>query len=122
MRKVNRQTTACQIIFFERIKKMDAFDKLGVICLVLAALIVAPLSLRLFLGCHDWLLVILAAIISFPLLWIAGLNTLEFLTKPFSEKGLSGFFTWVIAIVLGLVVYAVMGGFLYYLFKFVQVI
>lgn len=101
---------------------MDAFDKLGVICLVFAALVVLPLSVRLYMGCHDWLLVVLSAIISYPLLWIAGLNTCEFLTKPFSEKGLSGFFTWVIAIVLAAVVFAVMGGFLYYLYKFVQVI
>ena len=101
---------------------MDAFDKLGIVCLVFAALVVVPLSLRLFMGCHDWLLVILAAIISFPLLWIAGLNTCEFLTKPFSEKGLNGFLTWVITVILAVVVYTVLGGILYYLFKFVQII
>lgn len=101
---------------------MDAFDKLGIVCLVFAALVVVPLSLRLFMGCHDWLLVILAAVISFPLLWIAGLNTCEFLTKPFSEKGLKGLFSWIVVLVLAAIVYAVMGGFLYFLFKFVQVI
>lgn len=101
---------------------MDAFDKLGLICLVMAALVVLPLGVRLYMGCHDWLLVVLASIISFPLLWIAGLNTCEFLTKPFSEKGLNGFLTWIIAVVLAVVVYAVLGGILYYLFKFVQII
>ena len=99
---------------------MDAFDKLGIVCLVFAALVVAPLSLRLYLGCHDWLLVILAAIISYPLLWIAGLNTCEFLTKPFSEKGLKGFFSWVISIVMGVVVYGVFFVALKYLLQLVQ--
>ncbi|MBO4658262.1 MAG: hypothetical protein J5637_01425 [Prevotella sp.] len=101
---------------------MDAFDKLGAICLVLAALVAVPLAVRLFMGCHDWLLVGLAFLISFPLLWIAGLNCCEFLTKPFSEKGLNGFLSWLIAIVLGVIVYVVLGGILYYLFKFVQII
>ena len=99
---------------------MDAFDKLGIVCLVFAALVVVPLSLRLFMGCHDWLLVILAAIISFPLLWIAGLNTCEFLTKPFSEKGMKGFFTWVISIILALAVYACFTVILYYIFSWLQ--
>ena len=101
---------------------MDAFDKLGIVCLVFAALVVVPLSLRLFMGCHDWLLVILAAIISFPLLWIAGLNTCEFLTKPFSEKGLKGIFSWIVVFILATIIYGVLGAFLYFLFKFVQVI
>ncbi len=101
---------------------MDAFDKLGVICLVFAALVVAPLSLKIYLGCHDWLLVVLSAVISFPLLWIAGLNTCEFLTKPFSEKGFNGFLTWVIAIVLATIVFGVMAFILYSLYRFVQIV
>ena len=101
---------------------MDAFDKLGVICLVLAALVALPLAVLLYMGCHDWLLVCLATIICYPLLWIAGLNACEFLVKPFSEKGLNGFLTWVIVLILGLIVYAVMGGILVYLFRLVQII
>ena len=101
---------------------MDAFDKLGAICFVLAALVALPLAIRLYMGCHDWLLVILASVISYPLLWIAGLNSLEFLTKPFSEKKMNGGFTWVIALVLAVIVYIVLAGILYYLFKFVQII
>lgn len=101
---------------------MDAFDKLGAICLVFAALVALPIAVKLYMGCHDWLLVGLALVISFPLLWIAGLNACEFLTKPFSEKGINGFFTWIISILLCVIIYGVLGGILFYLFKFVQII
>ena len=82
---------------------MDAFEKLGTICLVLSIIAILPL---LWLNKGDFLMMSLLTICFVPLMWIAGLNILEFLTKPFSEKGMKGFFTWVISLVLALVVYS----------------
>jgi hypothetical protein len=53
-------------------------------------------------------------------MWIAGLNILDFLTKPFSEKGVKGFLSWVIAIILALVVYAAFFFILLFMFKWLM--
>ena len=82
---------------------MDAFEKLGTICIVLSIMVLLPF---LWFYKSNFLIMALMVIAIGPILWIAGLNTLEFLTKPFSEKGMKGFFTWVISIILALVVYA----------------
>ena len=96
---------------------MDAFDRLGTICLVLTCIVVAPF---LILMRHDFLLVGLLDVAAIPLFWIAGLNIMEFLTKPFNEKGVKGVFSWVIAIVMALVIYAIFAVALRYMMKFLM--
>lgn len=91
---------------------MDAFEKLGTICLVLSIMVMLPF---LWLFKNNLLLMGLMVIAFIPIMWIAGLNTLDFLTKPFSEKGVKGVFTWVISIVLALAVYAFFGVGLYFI-------
>ena len=93
---------------------MDAFDKLGTICLVLSIIAILPL---LFLYKSDFLMMSLLTICFVPLMWIAGLNILEFLTKPFSEKGMKGFLSWVISLVLSLVVYSIFFFILLFVFR-----
>ena len=92
---------------------MDAFDKLGTICLVLSIVVMLPF---MWFTRNDFLVMALMAIAITPIFWIAGLNTMEFLTKPFSEKGMKGFFTWVISIILALAVYACFTIILFYIF------
>jgi heme/copper-type cytochrome/quinol oxidase subunit 2 len=70
----------------------------------------------------DWLLAGMISIIALPMLWIAGLNTSEFLTKPFAEKKITGLMSWVIAIIVSGITYLVFGALLVVLFKFLQVI
>lgn len=96
---------------------MDAFEKLGLICLVFTIVVMLPF---MWFIRHDFLVMALMVIAIAPIFWIAGLNTLEFLTKPFSEKGMKGFFTWVISIVLAVVVYAAFFIALYYIFSWLQ--
>ena len=96
---------------------MDAFDKLGTICLVLAILVMLPF---MWFTRSEFLLMALLAIAVTPILWIAGLSTLEFLTKPFSEKGMKGFFTWVISIILAIVVYACFFVALFYICRLLK--
>ena len=91
---------------------MDAFEKLGTICLVLSIMVMLPF---IWLFKSNFLLMGLMVIAFIPLFWIAGLNFLEFFTKPFSEKGMKGIFTWVISIVLAIVVYACFGVVLYFI-------
>ena len=79
-----------------------------------AILVMMPL---LWLFKSNFLLVALLVIAFIPLLWIAGLTILEFLTKPFSEKGMKGFFTWVISLILSVVVYTGFFFILWYSFK-----
>lgn len=93
---------------------MDAFEKLGTICLVFSIFVMLPF---LWLFKNNLLLMALMVIAFIPIFWIAGLNTLEFLTKPFSEKGMKGFFAWTISIVLALVVYSIFLFALYYIIK-----
>ena len=65
----------------------NAFDRLGTICLIFTALLVLPF---LYVVRGAFMMVALFAIAAFPLCWIAGLNSLEFLTRPFNEKGVKG--------------------------------
>ena len=93
---------------------MDAFEKLGTICLVLSIITVLPL-MWLYKG--NLVMVALIVIAFCPIMWIAGLNILGFFTKPFSEKGMTGVFTWIISIALALVVYAVFFFALLFIFR-----
>ena len=101
---------------------MDALDRLGIICLVFSCLIVLPFLVYIGVMRGDWLLAGMVTIIALPMLWIAGLNASEFLTKPFAEKKIKGFLSWVIAIVVSGVVYLVFGVLLVVLFRFLQMI
>ena len=96
---------------------MDAFDKLGTICLILTCILIVPFAILMR---RNYLMMGLFILCFAPILWIAGLQVLEFLTKPFSEKGLKGFFSWVISIVMGVVVYGVFFVALKYLLQLVQ--
>ena len=96
---------------------MDAFDKLGTICLILTCILIVPFAILMR---RNYLMIGLFILCFAPILWIAGLQVLEFLTKPFSEKGLKGFFSWVISIVMGVVVYGVFFVALKYLLQLVQ--
>jgi len=100
---------------------MDALDKLGIICLVFSCLVVLPFLVVIGLRHGDWLLGGMVTIISLPLLWIGGLNTSEFLTKPFAEKNISSIFGWLVAIIICGLVYLVLGGILVVLFRFLQI-
>ena len=93
---------------------MNAFEKLGTICLVLSIVVMLPLY---WLYKSDFLMMALLSIAFIPIMWIAGLNTLDFLTKPFSEKGMKGVFTWVISLVLALVVYTCFFFILLFIFR-----
>ena len=99
---------------------MDALDRLGIICLVFSALVVLPFLVIIGVLQGDWLLGGLITIVALPLLWIAGLNASEFLTKPFAEKKIKGALSWIIAIVISGVVYIVFAVLLYVLFRFLQ--
>lgn len=101
---------------------MDALERLGIICLVFSCLVVLPLLVYVGAMRGDWLLAGMISIIALPMLWIAGLNTSEFLTKPFAEKKITGLMSWVIAIIVSGITYLVFGALLVVLFKFLQVI
>ena len=96
---------------------MDAFDKMGTICLILTCILIVPFAILMR---RNYLMMGHFILCFAPILWIAGLQVLEFLTKPFSEKGLKGFFSWVISIVMGVVVYGVFFVALKYLLQLVQ--
>ena len=83
---------------------MDAFDKLGTVCLVLSCLIGAWMHYILH---GSIMLAVLFTIAVIPILSMAGLNTLEFLTRPFSEKKVKGILSWLIVVVLSFIVYAI---------------
>lgn len=100
---------------------MDAHDKLGIVCIVFTALISSFLFLfKIGVAYGFWLMAIVLFIIAAPLLWIAGLNTMEYALKPFVEKGLKGFLGWVVMLVLAGVIYGVFFVGLYFLFKNLQ--
>ena len=100
---------------------MDAFTKIGIICAVFTLLIGTYLFLFKIGFAHGfWLMAIVLFLIGVPLMWIGGLNTIEFISRPFVEKGMKGFFSWVITIILATVVYCVIGAVLYYLFLSLQ--
>ena len=83
---------------------MDAFDRIGTVCLVLSCL----LGVYVFLALRGtFLMAVMFSVVMIPILWMAGLNILEFLTRPFSEKGMKGPLTWVIVIIMALVLYAI---------------
>ena len=96
---------------------MDAFDKLGTICLILTCFLMVPFAWYLR---SNTIVMGLFVLCFAPILWIAGLQVSEFLTKPFSEKGLKGFFSWVIAIIISLIVYGVFFVALMYLLDLLQ--
>ncbi len=96
----------------------NAFDRLGTICLIFTALLVLPF---LYVVRGAFMMVALFAIAAFPLCWIAGLNSLEFLTRPFNEKGVKGALAWIITIVLAIIVYAILGGCLFFIMRLLQV-
>lgn len=81
---------------------MDAFDRLGTVCLVFSCL-VGVYSFVYLRG--SLLLAVLFSVSMIPILWMLGLNVIEFLTRPFSEKGMKGPLTWVIVIVLAAILY-----------------
>ncbi len=81
---------------------MDAFERLGTICIILTCLVMVPI---IFYMRSNYLLLGLMVIATAPIMWIAGLNIMDFLTKPFSEKGVKGILSWIIAIVLAVIVY-----------------
>ncbi len=100
---------------------MDAFAKLGIVCGVFSLLIGAFLFLfKIGFVHHFWLMAIVLFLIGCPLMWIGGLNTIEFISRPFIEKGLKGIFSWIITIILAIVVYGVVGAGLYFLFLNLQ--
>ena len=83
---------------------MDAFERMGIVCLVMSCFIGA----YCFYALHDkFLMAILFTITTIPVFWMAGLNTMDFLTKPFSEKGIKGILSWLIVIVLAIVIYVI---------------
>ena len=88
--------------------------------MVFSALVVLPFLVIIGVLQGDWLLGGLITIVALPLLWIAGLNASEFLTKPFAEKKIKGVLSWIIAIVISGVVYIVFAVLLYVLFRFLQ--
>lgn len=97
---------------------MDAQDKLSIVSIVFSALIGTYLFLfKIGVGHHIWLMAIVLFLVVCPLIWIGGLNTMEFLTKPFVEKGLKGFFSWIVVLILSVVVYGAIGAGLYFLFN-----
>ena len=96
---------------------MDAFERLGTICLILTCVVLVPIVIRMH---SNYLLLGLMIIATAPIMWIAGLNILDFLTKPFSEKGVKGFLSWVIAIILALVVYAAFFFIVLFMFKWLM--
>ena len=98
---------------------MDAFDRLGTVCLVLSCIIVLPL---LYYLRHNFLLMVLLGISALPIFWIAGLNILEFLTKPFNEKGMKGLMSWIIVILLGIVLYSIFFVGLRYMLVFLMIL
>lgn len=81
---------------------MDAFDKLGSICLVFSCLLGAYFVVVLR---SSILLAALFGVAFIPILWMLGLNVLEFFTRPFSEKGMKGPLTWVIVLIIAIVLY-----------------
>lgn len=83
---------------------MDAFDRLGTVCLVFSFLIGAYM---LFVLHNSIMMAVLFGIAVIPIMWMAGLNTLEFLTRPFSEKKVKGVLAWTIVIVLSIIVYSI---------------
>lgn len=83
---------------------MDAFDRLGTVCLVLSCVIGAWM---LWVLHNSIMLAVLFSVAVIPILWMAGLNTMEFLTRPFSEKKVKGVLAWAIVVVLSLIVYIV---------------
>lgn len=83
---------------------MDAFDKLGTVCLVFSCLLGAYFVFYLR---SSILLAVLFSVAFIPILWMLGLNVLEFLTRPFSEKGMKGPLTWVIVVLIAIVLYGV---------------
>ena len=90
--------------------------------MVFSALVVLPFLVIIGVLQGDWLLGGMITIVALPLLWIAGLNASEFLTKPFAEKKIKGVLSWIIAIVISGVVYVVFAVLLFVLFKFLQLI
>ena len=100
---------------------MDAFAKLGIVCGVFTVLIGAFLFLfKIGVVHHFWLMAVVLFIIGCPLMWIGGMNTIEFISRPCVEKGLKGFFSWIITLILAVVVYGVIGALLYFLFLNLQ--
>lgn len=83
---------------------MDAFDRLGTICLVCSCLLGAYFVFYLK---SSILLAVLFGVAIIPILWMLGLNVIDFLTKPFSEKGLKGPLTWVIVVILAIILYGI---------------
>ena len=83
---------------------MEAFDRIGTVCLVLSCVLGAYVFVALR---GTFLLATMFSIVVIPILWMAGLNILDFLTRPFSEKGLKGVLSWVIVIVISLILYAI---------------
>ncbi len=96
---------------------MDAFERLGTICLIFTCVVLVPIIIRMH---TNYLLLGLMVIATAPIMWIAGLNILEFLTKPFSEKGVKGFLSWIISIILGIVVYSAFFAILIFMFKWLM--
>ena len=82
--------------------EMDAFDRLGTVCLVFACLVGAYF---IFFLRGSLLLAVLFGVAIIPILWMLGLNVIEFLTRPFSEKGLKGIMAWIIVIILAFILY-----------------
>jgi hypothetical protein len=81
---------------------MDAFDRLGTVCLVFACLVGAYFVFYLR---NSVLLAVLLGVSVIPILWMLGLNVIEFLTRPFSEKGMKGIMSWIIVIILSIILY-----------------
>ena len=96
--------------------RMDAFDKLGTICLILTCVLMVPFAILMR---RNYLMMGLFLLCFAPILWIAGLQILEFLTKPFSEKGMKGIFTWIISVIMGVVIYGAFGVAMRFLLKLV---
>ncbi len=90
--------------------------------MVFSCLIVLPFLVIIGVMRGDWLLAGMMTIIALPLLWIAGLNMSEFLTKPFAEKKITGVLSWIIAIIVSGLVYVIFAGLLFVLFRFLQMI
>ncbi len=98
---------------------MDAFDRMGTVCLVLTCLVVLPYS---FLMKGNLLLAVLLSVACIPIFWMAGLNVMEFLTKPFSEKGMKGPLSWVIVLFMALIIYCLLFLGLRFMLQFLMLI
>lgn len=98
---------------------MDAFDRMGTVCLVLTCLVVLPYS---FLMKGNLLLAVLLSVACIPIFWMAGLNVMEFLTKPFSEKGMKGPLSWIIVLFMALIIYCLLFLGLRFMLQFLMLI